>query len=173
MLRRLYNPSRGCTRRLNERPAEAAKRRFAPEFMNRIDKVVVFHPMRGQQLEQVLEIELGILQQRVFETSGPFLLRLTPAARRFLLREGTDLKYGARHLKRAIERHLVWPLANLRASEQVSLGDVVWVDWNGADAALSFSRHAESFPVSVTLTHNSELQQYANLSPSFLGRATH
>src|ERR1700730_12301646 len=153
--------------------AEAAKRRFAPEFMNRIDKVVVFHPMRGQQLEQVLEIELGILQQRVLETSGPFLLRLTPAARRFLLQEGTDLKYGARHLKRAIERHLVWPLANLRASEQVSLGDVVWVDWNGADAALSFSRHAESFPVSVTLTHNSEFQQYANLSPSLLGGATH
>jgi ATP-dependent Clp protease ATP-binding subunit ClpB len=131
--------------------AEAAKRRFAPEFMNRIDKVVVFHPLRSQQLEEVLEIELGTLQQRVLATSGPFLLRLTPAARRFLLHEGTDLKYGARHLKRAIERHLVRPLANLRASDQVSMGDVIWVDWNGTETGLSFSKHAKSFPVSAPL----------------------
>lgn len=130
---------------------EAAKRRFAPEFINRIDKVVVFHPLQSQQLEEVLEIELGTLQQRVLETSGPFLLRLAPAARRFLLREGTDLKYGARHIKRAIERHLVWPLANLRASEQVSLGDVIWIDWNGKDTALSFSKHAKSFAISAPL----------------------
>ena len=131
--------------------AEAAKRRFAPEFMNRIDKVVVFHPLRSQQLEEVLEIELGTLQQRVLATSGPFLLRLTPAARRFLLHEGTDLKYGARHLKRAIERHLVRPLANLRASDQVSMGDVIWVDWNGTETGLSFSKHAKVFPVSAPL----------------------
>src|SRR5579871_271590 len=87
--------------------AEAAKRKFAPEFMNRIDKVVVFHPLRSEQLEQILEIELGMVQQRVLETAkGRFLFRVTQPARDFLLREGTDLKYGARHLKRAIERHL-------------------------------------------------------------------
>jgi hypothetical protein len=61
-----------------------------------------------------------------------------------LLREGTDLKYGARHLKRAIERHVVWPLANLRASEQLSLGDVISIDWNERDALLTFSKRAES-----------------------------
>jgi len=135
--------------RVGRTAAEAAKRRFAPEFMNRIDKVVVFHPLRSQQLEEVLEIELGTLQQRVLATSGPFLLRLTPAARRFLLHEGTDLKYGARHLKRAIELHLVRPLANLRASDQVSMGDVIWVDWNGTETGLSFSKHAKVFPVSA------------------------
>ena len=86
--------------------------------MNRIDKVVVFHPLRSQQLEQILEIELGMVQQRVLETAkGRFLFRVTQPARDFLLREGTDLKYGARHLKRAIERNVVYPLASLLATE--------------------------------------------------------
>jgi len=124
--------------------SEAAKRKFAPEFMNRIDKVVVFHPLRGEQLEQILEIELGMVQQRVLETAkGRFLFRVTPAAREFLLREGTDMKYGARHLKRAIERHVVYPLASLLATEQVSLGDVISIDWDGSEAGLKFSKEAE------------------------------
>jgi ATP-dependent Clp protease ATP-binding subunit ClpB len=123
---------------------EAAKRKFAPEFMNRIDKVVVFHPLRSEQLEQILEIELGMVQQRVLETAkGRFLFRVTPAAREFLLREGTDLKYGARHLKRAIERHVVYPLASLLATEQVMLGDVISIDWDGTTDALQFVKDAE------------------------------
>ncbi len=126
---------------------EAAKRKFAPEFMNRIDKVVVFRPLRSQQLEQILEIELGMVQQRLLETNRPFLFRVTPAARKFLLREGTDLKYGARHLKRAIERHVVWPLANLRASDQLALGDVISINWDGSDTTLNFSKRTESVPV--------------------------
>ncbi len=123
--------------------AEAAKRKFAPEFMNRIDKTVVFHPLRSEQLEHILEIELGMVQRRVFETmKGRFLFRVKPAARDFLLREGTDMKYGARHLKRAIERHLVYPLASLLATEQVSLGDVLSIDWDGSEAGLRFSKQA-------------------------------
>jgi ATP-dependent Clp protease ATP-binding subunit ClpB len=123
---------------------EAAKRKFAPEFMNRIDKVVVFHPLRSEQLEQILEIELGMVQQRVLETAkGRFLFRVTPAAREFLLREGTDLKYGARHLKRAIERHVVYPLASLLATEQVLLGDVISIDWDGSADSLQFIKDAE------------------------------
>jgi ATP-dependent Clp protease ATP-binding subunit ClpB len=119
--------------------SEAAKRKFAPEFMNRIDKVVVFHPLRSEQLEQILEIELGMVQQRVLETAkGRFLFRVTPAAREFLLREGTDLKYGARHLKRAIERHIVYPLASLLGTEQVCLGDVISIDWDRAKPRLEF-----------------------------------
>ena len=123
---------------------EAAKRKFAPEFMNRIDKVVVFHPLRSEQLEQILEIELGMVQQRVLETAkGRFLFRVTHPARDFLLREGTDMKYGARHLKRAIERHVVYPLASLLATEQVCLGDVISIDWNGSENALVFLKEAE------------------------------
>src|SRR5450755_3513345 len=130
--------------------SEAAKRKFAPEFMNRIDKVIVFHPLRSQQLEQILEIELGMVQQRVLETAkGRFLFRVTQAARDFLLREGTDLKYGARHLKRAIERYVVYPLASLLATEQVRLGDVISIDWNGTENGLMFLKEAEGALVPV------------------------
>ena len=130
--------------------SEAAKRKFAPEFMNRIDKVVVFHPLRSEQLEQILEIELGMVQQRVLETAkGRFLFRVTHPARDFLLREGTDMKYGARHLKRAIERHVVYPLASLLATEQVCLGDVISIDWNGSENGLVFLKEAEGALVPV------------------------
>src|ERR1035437_329282 len=62
---------------------EAAKKKFSPEFMNRLDQVVVFHPLRTDQLQQVLEIELNIVQQRVLDTGrGQFLFRVTPLARR-------------------------------------------------------------------------------------------
>ncbi len=123
---------------------EAARRKFSPEFMNRLDKVVVFHPLRHVQLEQILDIELGMVQRRVLDTArGQFLFRVTPAARAFLLREGTDLKYGARHLKRAIERNVVYPLANLLATEQVRLGDILCIDWDEESERLVFEKEGE------------------------------
>ena len=142
--------------------AEAAKRKFAPEFMNRIDKVVVFHPLRSEQLEQILEIELGMVQQRVLETAkGRFLFRVSQPAREFLLREGTDLKYGARHLKRAIERHIVYPLASLLATEQVRLGDVISIDWDGTSGNLKFLKEAEGALVPVASPAPEPLTQSA------------
>jgi ATP-dependent Clp protease ATP-binding subunit ClpB len=122
----------------------AAKKKFSPELMNRLDKVVVFHPLRQEQLEEILEIELGMVQQRVLDTGrGQFLFRATPAARKFLLQEGTDFKYGARHLKRAIEKYVVYPLANLLATEQIRFGDMLVVDWDGKSANLSFQKEGE------------------------------
>jgi len=130
--------------RVERTAVEAARRKFSPEFMNRLDKLVVFHPLQRQQLEEVLEIELGQVQQRVLETAkGQFLFRVTPAGREFLLQEGTDRRYGARHLKRAIERHVVYPLANLLATEQVQLGDLVRIDWDGQHKQLTFIREGE------------------------------
>ncbi len=132
---------------------EAARRKFSPEFMNRLDKVVVFHPLRQVQLEQILEIELSLVQRRILGTArGQFLFRVTPAARAFLLKEGTDLKYGARHLKRAIERHLVYPLANLLATDQVQLGDILCVDWDEEKQNLVFEKEGEGaiLPVPVS-----------------------
>ena len=118
--------------------------------MNRLDKVVVFHPLRHEQLEQILEIELGMVQQRVLDTGrGQFLFRVTPAARRFLLQEGTDIKYGARHLKRAIEKFVVYPLANLLATEQIRFGDMLVVDWDGKSAHLSFQKEGEGAVVPI------------------------
>jgi ATP-dependent Clp protease ATP-binding subunit ClpB len=130
---------------------EAAKKKFSPEFMNRLDKVVVFHPLREEQLEQILEIELGMVQQRVLDAGrGQFLFRVTPPARRFLLQEGTDLKYGARHLKRAIEKFVVYPLANLLATEQIRFGDLLVVDWEGGSEHLTFQKEGEGAVVPAT-----------------------
>src|SRR6202166_4642452 len=109
-------PAAGLNDKIERTAVEAARRKFSPEFMNRLDKVVVFHPLKKEQLEQVLEIELEQVQTRVLQTAkGQFLFRVTGAGREFLLQEGTDQRYGARHLKRSIERHVVYPLANLLA----------------------------------------------------------
>jgi len=137
-------PVTGLDEKVERTAVEAARRKFSPEFMNRLDKVVVFHPLKREQLEEVLEIELGQVQQRVLETArGQFLFRVTSAAREFLLQEGTDQRYGARHLKRAIERNIVYPLANLLATEQVKVGDLVRIDWDGSSKNLSFDRESE------------------------------
>jgi ATP-dependent Clp protease ATP-binding subunit ClpB len=140
--------SDGFDEKIQRTAVEAARRKFSPEFMNRLDKVVVFHPLRREQLERVLEIELGQVQQRVLETAkGQFLFRVTDPGRDFLLQEGTDQRYGARHLKRAIERHVVYPLANLLATEQVHLGDLVCIDWNKEQGSLSFAREGENLAI--------------------------
>jgi len=121
--------------------SEAAKRKFSPEFMNRIDKVVVFRSLKNPELCQILDLELQGVQRRIDEGAGErFTLSLTDGAREFLLQEGIEYRYGARHLKRAIERFLVNPLANLSATAQVHLGDVVVVDINEETKKLEFYR---------------------------------
>lgn len=122
---------------------EAAKRKFSPEFMNRIDKVVVFRSLKEHHLRQILDIELGLVQARITDSAGTkFVFECTDPAKEFLLQEGIDLKYGARHLKRAIERFLVYPISNLVATEQVETGDVVVIDFDAKTERLSFSKQA-------------------------------
>jgi ATP-dependent Clp protease ATP-binding subunit ClpB len=131
---------------------EAAKRKFTPEFMNRIDKVVVFRTLRSEHLQQILEIELGMVQQRILmaPAANQFVFTCTAGVKGFLLQEGTDPKYGARHLKRAIERHLVFPMANLVATGQVKLGDFIRVDMNG-EGTLTFVKEAENAMVPMLM----------------------
>ena len=137
-------PVTGLDLKVERAAVEAARRKFSPEFMNRLDKVVVFHSLRRDHLEQVLEIELGQVQQRVFEAAkGQFLFRVTGPGREFLLQEGTDQRYGARHLKRAIERHVVSPLANLLATDQVHPDDLVCIDWDHSQDRLIFIREGD------------------------------
>src|ERR1700719_3021565 len=131
----------GLYEKVQRTAVEAARRKFSPEFMNRQDKIVVFHPLQCEELDEVLEIELGHVQKRVLDTATrPFLFRITEEGRAFLLQEGTDQRYGARHLKRAIERYVVHPIARLLATAQVHEGDVLVIDRNPADKALAFSR---------------------------------
>jgi len=143
-------PKANLDEKVERTATEAARRKFSPEFMNRLDKVVVFHPLQRTQLEQVLDIELSMVQQRVLETAkGQFLFRVTESGRDFLLQEGTDQRYGARHLKRAIERHVVYPMANLLATDQVHSGDLVCIDWSRSDDKLSFVREGENMALPV------------------------
>jgi ATP-dependent Clp protease ATP-binding subunit ClpA len=138
----------GLNTKISRAGVEAARKKFTPEFMNRIDKVVVFRPLGTEELERILSIELNLLQQRIFNSAHttPFVFNVTVDARRYLLKEGTDLKYGARHLKRAIERSLVHPLSNLIASDQVHGGDLIKVDFDPECSQLTFIKEAEEMP---------------------------
>ena len=132
-------PTTGLNEKVKKTAVEAARRKFSPEFMNRLDTVVVFKPLKHEELDEVLEIELEQVQKRILDSAvSPFLFRITNEGRQFLLQEGTDQRYGARHLKRAIERYLVCPIARLLATAQVCSGDVLLIDWHPGDKGLAF-----------------------------------
>ncbi len=128
---------------------EAARRKFTPEFMNRIDKVVVFRPLGEPELRKILDLELGQVQQRILHSPADkcFVFTVSDRGKDFLLTEGTDIKYGARHLKRAIERLLVHPLSNLMATSQVSPGDWIQADFDDEKFCLLFTKEAEGLEV--------------------------
>jgi ATP-dependent Clp protease ATP-binding subunit ClpA len=137
--------------KLSRTGVEAARRKFTPEFMNRIDKTVVFKPLGRTELRRVLDIELGQVQQRVLHSSAEksFVFTATAGSKDFLLSEGTDMKYGARHLKRAIERLLVQPLSNLIATDQVVSGDWIQIDFDPQVNNLVFTKEAEGLEVAA------------------------
>jgi ATP-dependent Clp protease ATP-binding subunit ClpB len=120
----------------------AARRKFTPEFINRLDKIVVFQPLGNEQLSRVVDIELEMVQERIRTAAAglSFVVSVADSAREFLLEEGTDPRYGARHLKRAIERLLVQPLSNLIASGQIQRGDTIRVNHSQASTSLIFLR---------------------------------
>jgi ATP-dependent Clp protease ATP-binding subunit ClpB len=123
-----------------------ARRRFTPEFMNRLDQIVVFRALGEPELRQIVDIELNMVRQRI-ETAAvgcPFVINVTPSAKEFLLLEGTDFQYGARPLKRAIERLLVQPLSNLLATGQIRRGDRVRVSHADGSPVLMFYRDADA-----------------------------
>ena len=115
--------------------------------MNRIDKTVVFQPLGEAELNRILDLELEIVRRRILESAAaPFVFSLNQAAREFLLREGTDPRYGARHLRRAIDRHLVSPLSSLIASDQARRGDRISIDFDSGAERLLFLRTARGLP---------------------------
>src|SRR5580700_5286065 len=147
-------PATALDAKVERTAVEAARRKFSPEFMNRLDSVVVFRPLKREELDEVLAIELGQVQKRISDsTARPFLFRMTNKGRQFLLEEGTDQRYGARHLKRAIERFLVGPLARLLATEQVRSGDVLIVDRHPGEKGLAFLRDTELRTASARMPH--------------------
>jgi ATP-dependent Clp protease ATP-binding subunit ClpB len=124
---------------------EAARRKFTPEFINRLDKIVVFQPLGTSELRRILDIELRAVQDRVTNQAvdRTFEFTVSDAGKQFLLDEGTDIRYGARHLKRAIDRLVVQPLASLIASDQVRGGDSLSVDHKPEAPGMTFVRVGE------------------------------
>jgi ATP-dependent Clp protease ATP-binding subunit ClpA len=124
----------------------AAGRKFTPEFINRLDKIVVFNSLGNEELRRIVDIELDVVQERIQTAAAgkPFLVDVTESAREFLLMEGTDSRYGARPLKRAIERLLVQPVSNLMASGQIQRGDYIRVTHGEGSPSLLFFRETRT-----------------------------
>jgi ATP-dependent Clp protease ATP-binding subunit ClpB len=133
--------------RLSRTGVDAARRKFTPEFLNRLDKIVVFKALGNEELNRIIDIELALVQQRIQSSSvrKPFFIQVTDSAREFLLTEGTDVRYGARPLKRAIERLLVQPISNLMATEQIHSCDRIRITHAVGSASLTFFREADEW----------------------------
>jgi ATP-dependent Clp protease ATP-binding subunit ClpA len=116
--------------RLEEVAVAAVKRKFAPEFINRIDLMLTYRPLNAEAMEKILEIQLQELANHIARRMGDrcFYLQIPRRARRFLLENGTSTQYGARELKRTIHRHLMHPLAALVADGAVAPGAIVRCD---------------------------------------------
>lgn len=156
------------TAKISRSGVEAARKKFTPEFINRLDKIVTFKPLGREQLKRILDIELNLIQQRIFNASSDraFVFTLSDSSKTFLLEEGTDSRYGARHLKRAIERLLVHPMSNLIATNQVRGGDWLRVDFDDTTRSLGFAKEAECLTVQdmTLLLDNSAASQPIALS---------
>ena len=108
----------------------AVRKRFSPEFVNRIDCIVTYQPLSREALAAILEHQIADLQNHVNTRLGDrsFTLEIAPETRQFLLEKGTSAEYGARELNRTIHRFLTQPLATMVASNQVGAGAKVRVD---------------------------------------------
>src|SRR2546423_8696133 len=146
---------------------EAARRKFSPEFMNRIDKVVVFRSLKEHHLRLILDLELQAVQDRIMAAAGTkFVFQCSNTAKDMLLREGLDFKYGARHLKRSVERFLVYPLSNLLATGQIGLGELVHVGLNSDTKRLVFSKQSGGALITDIAEASQQDQQLAARSGS-------
>ena len=115
----------------------ALKKTFAPEFLNRIDDIVIFNALEKEDIMKIVDIELEKLSKRI--TKLGYTLKLSKKAKRFLGDKGFDKKYGARPLSRAIQRYLEDLIAEEIVSNQIKEGDALKIDWDGKDEKLSLS----------------------------------
>jgi ATP-dependent Clp protease ATP-binding subunit ClpB len=123
----------------------AARKRFSPEFLNRLDEILVFHPLATSQLRQVVAVEIERLESRLKRATGSEInLRLSDQAVDFLLERGTDSRYGARHLKRALEKYLVFPFSSLIETQQMGSAGTLNVGLDRLKQKLTFCKQAMS-----------------------------
>jgi ATP-dependent Clp protease ATP-binding subunit ClpB len=127
--------------RMKREVLEALRLQFRPEFLNRVDEIVVFHSLTREHLKQIVEIQLGRLRARLAERH--IALELTPRAREHLAAAGYDPSYGARPLKRVIQKELETPLGKLLLEGRIQDGQTVLVDLDPAREELTFAPVAE------------------------------
>ncbi|MGZ3549181.1 MAG: ATP-dependent chaperone ClpB [Vulcanimicrobiaceae bacterium] len=124
------------------------RQQFRPEFLNRVDEIVVFKALNEEQLEQIVEIQLGRLRERLADRH--ITLELTQPARRHLVKTGYDPVYGARPLKRAIQRELETPLGRKILAGEIHDGDRVTVDYDELRDTLTFAVTQEAATAAAT-----------------------
>lgn len=145
--------------------ADAAKRKFTPEFVNRIDHTVVFHSLRSAELESILDLELMAIMDRLAKSrnsagSVPLAIKLDDSARKIILDDGYDPRYGARHLKRSLERHVVLPIGRMISSGQLKLvGETLEIKGEASELAYFVDREAMALLVNDTVQHTLENSQ--------------
>jgi ATP-dependent Clp protease ATP-binding subunit ClpB len=125
-------------KKAREEAMNALRELFRPEFLNRIDDIVLFKPLGKDQLERIVDMQLQHLMKLLAEKK--ITLRLTPAAKTLLLREGYDPAYGARPMKRAIQKMIQDPLALKILDGEVKPGDNVMVDADPKTGEMQFKR---------------------------------
>ena len=109
---------------------DAARKKFSPEFMNRIDKLLVFNPLKEGQIREILDKEISYLQNRVFRTkqNNRFSINCSDAVKDLIMQDGLDIRYGARHLNRSLDTRITPLIANLITSEQIGYRDSLMID---------------------------------------------
>ena len=126
----------------------AARNKFPMEFLNRFDETLVFASLERRHLEAIFDKFLAEIHDRAMRMAGvPLLIKVSAEARDLILEHGTNLAFGARPLRRAVEADLVDPLSRLIGSNRVSAGDVVDVERNGDE--LVFYRRGVTEPTLV------------------------
>ena len=121
---------------------DALRAQFRPEFLNRIDEIIVFHALTDAELGAIAELRLGELVRRI--AASDLALELTPAARALIVREGTDPAYGARPLKRTIQRLVENPFARALLAGTFRPGDTVLADADPVSGTLVFSTESST-----------------------------
>ena len=122
----------------------ALKKTFAPEFLNRIDDVIVFNALEKEDINLIIEIELKKLYARIKELG--YHLNLSDTAKAFIADKGFDRQFGARPLKRAIQKYVEDALAEEIITSKVAVGDEIFMDLNEASQELTVTVHKEEKP---------------------------
>ncbi len=116
----------------------ALKRAFAPEFLNRIDDVIMFNPLTQEDIHKIIDVELVGLVKRI-ETNG-YILEITDTAKTFIAEKGFDPNFGARPLKRAIQKYIEDPLAEEIINEKLAEGDTIKLDMADGEIKIKITK---------------------------------